>query len=35
MRHLKMLTLLAVAMVVSVACARYGFTAPITRNFTW
>jgi hypothetical protein len=34
MRHLKNLTLLAVAMVVAVACARYGFTNPI-RNFTW
>jgi hypothetical protein len=36
MRHLKKFTLLAVAMVIAVSCARYGFTAPITRfNFTW
>jgi hypothetical protein len=34
MRHFKKLALLAVAMLIAVACARYGIQ-PILRNFTW
>jgi hypothetical protein len=34
MRNLKMLSLVAVAMLVAIACARYGFGGP-GRNFTW
>jgi hypothetical protein len=33
MRHLKIFTLLAVAMLVAVACARYSI--PFKENFTW
>ena len=35
MRNLKMLALLAVAVLFAVACARYGLHGPITKNFTW
>jgi hypothetical protein len=35
MRHVKMLTLLAVAMVIAAACARYGVNNPYRFNFTW
>jgi hypothetical protein len=34
MRHLKIIALLAVALLVAVACARMGF-GPIQKNFTW
>jgi hypothetical protein len=35
MRHGKMLTLLAIAMLIAVVCARHGFNTPIQKNFTW
>jgi hypothetical protein len=35
MRHVKMLTLLAVAMVIAAACARDGVRYPYKANFTW
>jgi hypothetical protein len=35
MRHVKMLTLLAVAMIIATACARYGVHNPYKANFTW
>jgi|GEM_PF-4120007 len=35
MRHLKKLTLLTVAMLIAVACARYGVRGPFNANFTW
>ncbi|MDX6452094.1 MAG: hypothetical protein QOH16_2143 [Gaiellaceae bacterium] len=35
MRHAKMLTLLAVAIVIAAACAHSGVDNPYTANFTW
>jgi hypothetical protein len=35
MRHVTMLTLLAVAMLIATACARYGVHNPYKANFTW
>ncbi|MDQ1534242.1 MAG: hypothetical protein QOF28_2003 [Actinomycetota bacterium] len=35
MRHMKKLTLLAVAMLSAVACARCTVRNPYKANFTW